>query len=318
MDAQGQEVAIGVPAGSGPDSLTITSAVGLGERSFMDVLDQGIRLLRACLGAMLLASAVLVLPRELAVGWFNRELLGLMDAGQAFNDPTAFLIALESADTTAPAAVLTSLVAGLIGAPILALALCRIAAAWALSGQRLRTRDGWLWALRRGHRAIGAGLAVIAFTAAPFILGLIMLAAGAAGLGLLLMFLTLPLVIVVMPRYALIFAVMAAEDVGVRDALRTSWTRTASHWGRMIGLGVTVVVVAFMASAAIEGVPSLLALIVGDTLRWVAATVGTAAGALVVGPIYAAATVAADIDHRVRDEAIDLQVTVAELGARAG
>lgn len=198
-----------------------------------------------------------------------------------------------------------------------------------LLGQRLDAGQSWRRLRHRWLPLIGLTLLItiiaIALVAAPFVLGLALLAAGNAAGFLVMLVLLVPAGLAaayLSVRWVLAPPVLILEGRGVLASMKRSGQLIRRSWWRVFGiLLLGYVLVTFVAS--VLSLPAQLLASIGlvspDLDQW-ALPAGTAAATLISGlvtlPFVAAMLTLLYVDIRIRREGLDLDLALAGPAAR--
>lgn len=310
----GHDAAIGAPAGPGPIAVR---PLNLGE-----MLDGAFKLLAANWRAILIVTAIFVVPMQLLSAYLQRGVLG---AGllEVFTDPTAAEALFQAGGTGEDVAALLSFLNGVLLTPLVTGAVAAVVATSYLggtadAGTALRS------ALRRWWALIAAWILLVLACTAP-----LMVAAAVIGVTAVM---GLPVVLVVVLGILLVLGALAAalaigsmfagaapaivvEQLGAIAGLRRSARLLRPRLLPVIGIVVLASLLISVLSMALGGIPQIAGLLIGDRFGWVLVAVGGALAGLITTPLLAIVVTLLYFDGRVRQEALDLRLTAEGLSA---
>jgi hypothetical protein len=296
------------PAGPAP------GPVPLRPMNVGDVLDGAFRLLRARWRTMLIVAAVVVVPVQLVSSYFTRALF-TTSLFEMVGDPVTMSEAMESGSWVGD---LVSLLYAVVFLPLVTGAL-----AWVAVVSALGENPPWQEALGRALRRtwalmiswavaifllslpimVGAGIVafgVIAGTTAAIVVGVVVLLAGlVAALGIWALFALAP------P------AIMHEHLGGMRGLGRSARLVRRRFWP-VLGTVLLAGLVTSIVSAALSGIPSWFAFVLGD-YGWLLAAAGAMIGSLVTTPFLASVLALLYLDGRIRHEGLDLQLAADQM-----
>ncbi|MGH9188461.1 MAG: hypothetical protein ACRD0Q_00280 [Acidimicrobiales bacterium] len=259
-----------------------------------DILDGAFTLLKANAKAVLLVSAVFIVPVQLLTAYLQRDVLGGFSLFDVFQDPsTAQALVDQGGGTGAGQGFVVGLASRALVLPALAGAVSFLVARSYL-GEEVVASVALRVGLRRWWSLVVAWVLVhiIEFLAAPFLLLP----------GLLAMALFIP-----------VAPIIAIEGVGAFKAMR----RSVRLMGRRLfpGLGVALAsgLLAGAVGTALGVIPQLAAYGVGLRRGWVILAAGTTITSLLTTPLIVIVATLVYFDARIRREGLDLEVMAAGL-----
>ena len=266
--------------------------------TFGDILDGSFRLLKANLRAIVLVTAVFVIPVNLVAAFFQRDLFGGTSFLQLMNDPSL----LEEAANTGPsnAALLGSLfavLAGVLVTPFVGGAVSRIVAASYLGGE---LEPGP--AIRATGRRFLVLLAVFFLTLVLKAVGLLLCVVG---------------VLVPMTFFLVTTPAVMVEELGPIQAMARSVTLVRPRFWPVMGVGIVSGLLASFLGNILATPFSLAALALGYRWGWILVAIGGILPALITTPFVAIVATLVYFDLRIRNEGFDLQMIAAELARGA-
>ncbi|MEX0659816.1 MAG: hypothetical protein WD080_11835 [Egibacteraceae bacterium] len=306
--------AAGGAAGPGPIAVR---PLNLGE-----MLDGAFKLLAANWRAILIVTAIFVVPMQLLSAYLQRGVLGagLLDV---FTDPTAADALLQAGGTGQDVAAVLSFVNGLVLTPLVTGTVAAVVATSYLGG----TADaGTALAsgLRRWWALIAAWvLLIVGCTLPVLVAGAVIGGAAVAGLpvplvvvlGIVLVLGGLAAALAIGSLFAGAAPAIVVEQLGAIAGLRRSARLLRPRLLPVIGILVLASLLISVLSMALGGIPQLAGLLIGDRFGWVLVAVGGVLAGLITTPLLAIVVTLLYFDGRVRQEALDLRLTAEGLSA---
>jgi hypothetical protein len=141
------------------------------------------------------------------------------------------------------------------------------------------------------------------------VLGVGLLVALCEGIGILFCFVG---IFVPLAFFSAAIPALLLERRGVGGALSRSIELTRSHFWHVLGVVVSASLIAALLNAALAAGLNILAVNAGTTTLVIAQGVSNSISSMLTTPFVAAATVALYFDLRIRNEAFDVQMAIAE------
>jgi len=284
--------------------------MGLGE-----ILDAAFTLYRRDIRTFLLATAVVVIPVQIAAGVINvnsdfgRVLQQLLLTGTYAPDEVVGTVV-----DSLPPLLLVAGVVGQIFTLLVRVGLLRVGAS-----RYVGSSTGVGAALREGARRLPAALVNQLLAAliwlAPFLV--VAAFAGAAlaleniALGAVAGVLTLPAAIAsifLYIRLSLSLPALVVEEVGPVAALRRSWQLVRGRWWPIFGTLLLAGLVLSVVTGALAGIPTIFVLDTSFAVQTAVGTVTGILGLLIAEPVNAVVVLLLYLDSRIRGEGLDLQL----------
>lgn len=314
------------PPTSGPGAATGGAAgrapIAVRPLNLGEMLDGAFKLLAANWRAILIVTAIFVVPMQLLSAYLQREMLGagLLDV---FTDPTAADALLQAGGTGQDVAALLSFVNGLLLTPLVTGTVASVVATSYLGG----TADAGT-ALASGLRRWWALIAswvllIIACTLPVLVAGAVIGVAAVAGLpvplvvllGIALVLFGLAAALAIGSLFAGAAPAIVVEQLGPIAGLGRSARLLRPRLLPAIGILVLASLLISVLSMALGGIPQLAGLLIGDQFGWVLVAVGGVLAGLITTPLLAIVVTLLYFDGRVRQEALDLRLTAEGLAA---
>lgn len=288
--------------------------VDLRPLTFTDVLDGSFALYRTTLRVVVPLVLLVSVPLQLLSAFLQREALSFGLTG-LLDDPAAAAVLFGEGGAT-PALLLT-VVAQVLVAPVLSGALCLIAGRAFLGdpvslgeavGRILRTA-GWL---------ILAQLAAGGLRLLPLLL---VAGAIAAGTGLLVgvtVALAVLIALLLTPLFALVVPAIVLEPTHPVEGFRHAVSLARGDYVRTAGVVVGTTLVFNLLAVLLAGIPNAVGFLSGIGFAWVLVAFGSVLGQLILAPLTAASMVLLHADLRVRREGLDFDVLIRRMRGAAG
>jgi hypothetical protein len=323
----------GAPWGWAPPPVVRPGVIPLRPLGVGEILDGAVTTIRRNPAPMLGLSAIVAVITQL---------LGVALGYVLFQD----IADLESLSPTAGPAEVFNALAGLVGASaivvivtwiatVLLTGILTVVVSRAVLGDRPTVGQAWAAARRRLPRLLLLTVVYSLIWLAPFLVatlaGLLLLAAGvegdgAAGAGVVLGFVAIPVAVWLYVRYALSGPALMLEStahaasggsqpIGVFGALRRSAELVRGSWWRLFGILLLILLIAGIISQVIS-VPFALPAFFLDQqpsdaqflLTLIVSALGGIVAATITAPFTAAATALLYVDRRIRREGLDIEL----------
>jgi len=261
-----------------------------------DVFDGAFRLLKANLRTIVLVTAVFVIPVDVAAAFLQRGVLGGNGILDVLRDPSL----APSTDPSAGQFIGVG-VAGLVSllvTPFVGGVLTRVVAASYLGeqlrpGAAIRATARWFWALLLGSVCV-------------HLLELVGLVACLVG------------ALVPMTFFVLTTPAIVVEEIGPIRGMSRSATLVRPRFWQTLGIAVLAGLMAGFLGSVLGTPFSVAAQLVGLRGGWPLLAFGTVLPALVTTPFVTIVSTLLYFDARIRQEGLDLQMTVANLHRGTG
>lgn len=275
-----------------------TGPLPLHPMGLSDVLDGAFKLFKGNARSVVLITAAFMVPMQLLVAFFQRDVLGGAGLSNLLNDPSSALATAESGDGSGVAGALVTALATAVVVPLVSGAVCRVVAASYL-GEQLSPGDavravaprwwvfGVAWVLVHLLEAVGTLLLVLP--------------------GLLAM----ALMVAVAPAIAI-------EGLGPIRGMKRSARLVRPRMFPVLGIAVASGLLASAVGVALGFIPQTAAVLIGLDRGWPLLAVGSVVTGIVVTPFVAIVATLVYFDGRIRQEGLDLQVMAAELAGDHG
>lgn len=309
------------PEGAGPAAPPAVPAPALRPLSVGDVLDGMFRLVVSHWRVYLVALGVVLVPLSLLTSALQSVTTGGRGMLEMFNDPAAAeaLTANQFNPVAFGSLYAATLLTAIFITPFVTAMACGIAseAFWQRDPQpwpslRWGLRRYWaawstavlswiasLLLLVPGAVLIGVGAA--AESAAPVIVGVVVVLAGfvaMAGLRVL---------------FALAYPIVMVERRGPVAALRRSWGLVRPSFWRVFGIVWLTAIIASVVGSVLSSPFSVVGALFGSYLQFVATAVGAILAGIVTTPLSANARTLLYYDGRIRREGLDLSVRIDQM-----
>lgn len=285
-----------------------------------ELLDGAFKIFIANWRPIVVATGVFLVPLQLASAYLQRDLLGggLLEM---IGDPTTTQMLGEGGGIGEDQAILLGMAQSLVILPLVTGVVAAIVAASYLGGS-LRVGEALAAGVRRWWALIASWLLLIVASLLPLGLAVGILPLAAAGgvpvagvvlLGTVLVLGGLAVSSGVAALFAAAPAAIVIEGLGPVQGLRRSARLLRPRLLPVLGTLTVAVLLVFVLSMVLGGIPQFAGLMAGDRLGWVLVAVGGIAAGLVTTPLLAIVVTLLYFDGRVRHEALDLRLTADRL-----
>lgn len=287
-----------------------------------ELLDGAFKLLIANWRAILVVTAIFVVPMQLVAAYLQRGMFGtgLLDM---FSDPAAaerwFQTGGGGGDAVATLLVIVDV---LVLTPLVTGVVVSIVATSYLGGT---AEPGVALAagFRRWWALLGSWLLMVMAAVGPMMLAVAAIAAAAVIgfpavllvlVGIVIVVAALVSGIVMASLFAATVPALLLEDLGPVAALRRSLRLLRPRWLPVVGIVVLSSLLISLIAGSLGGIPQVAGMMIGDR-GWVLIAVGGVLAGLVTTPLVAIVITLLYFDARVRHEALDLVLAAEGLSA---
>ncbi|MEQ8717064.1 MAG: hypothetical protein RIE08_05585 [Acidimicrobiales bacterium] len=275
---------------TGPDEEPAAFPIPLRPLSLADVLDTAFDLIRARPKTFAAIAIVFVVPGQLLIAWYSRDLLGGSTLVDLFEDP-------DSVDDSggSTALVMVALLVDSIVLPFVAAAVAHVVVWWHDPG-RCGAASALGATFRRSWPLFAGWFVAHVLQAA----------------GILAVWVGVP---VMMAFTAVVAPAIAVERIGPLKAVGRSFRLVSSRFFPTLWRVLAVATVATVLGWVLPVLPVAVGLFVGFDVGWIISAIAGIITSLLTTSFVAATAVVMYFDLRIRREGMDVEMRVAEVFA---